>query len=66
MNNKKGKIISVFLIIISLINININLYAHSGRTDSSGGIRNNKTYEIFGGGTFCSGLYNQRFASDTL
>ena len=36
------KIITILLIILSIILIGVNAYAHSGRTDSSGGHRDNK------------------------
>lgn len=42
MKRKKGKIISILLIILSIILICSNAYAHSGRTDSSGGHKDNK------------------------
>lgn len=42
MRKNKGKILSVLLIVLSLISIQINAYAHSGRTDSSGGHKDNK------------------------
>ena len=37
MRKNKRKILFVLLIVLSLISIQINAYAHSGRTDSSGG-----------------------------
>lgn len=37
MRKNKKKIISILLIILSIISIGVNAYAHSGRTDSSGG-----------------------------
>lgn len=42
MRKNKGKILSIFLIVLSLISIQINAYAHSGRTDSRGGHKDNK------------------------
>lgn len=39
---KKNKTISIILIILSVISIGINTYAHSGRTDASGGHKDNK------------------------
>ncbi len=42
MKRKKGKFISNILIILSIILIYSNAYAHSGRTDSSGGHKDNK------------------------
>ena len=38
----KVKIVSILLITLSIISIGINTYAHSGRTDSSGGHKDNK------------------------
>ncbi len=37
MRKNKGKIVSILLILISVLSIGITTYAHSGRTDSSGG-----------------------------
>lgn len=42
MSNKKGRVITFILVIISVLGTSLNLYAHSGRTDSSGGHRDNK------------------------
>ena len=42
MRKNKGKILWIFLIVLSLISIQINAYAHSGKTDSSGGHKDNK------------------------
>ena len=42
MRKNKKKIITIFLIILSIILIGVNAYAHSGRTDSNGGHRDNK------------------------
>lgn len=42
MKRNKGKILAILLIALSLISIQINTYAHSGRTDSSGGHKDNK------------------------
>lgn len=39
---RKNKIISMLLIALSIISIGMNAYAHSGRTDSSGGHKDNK------------------------
>ena len=41
MRKNKKKIISILLIILSIISIGANAYAHSGRTDSSGGHKDN-------------------------
>ena len=42
MRRNKGKILAILLIVLSLISIQISTYAHSGRTDSSGGHKDNK------------------------
>ena len=42
MKKNRIKKVSILLIIFSIISIGINVYAHSGRTDSSGGHKDNK------------------------
>lgn len=42
MRKNKVKIISMLLIVLSIISIGVNTYGHSGRTDSSGGHKDNK------------------------
>lgn len=42
MRKNKVKKISILLIALSIISIGVNTYAHSGRTDSSGGHKDNK------------------------
>lgn len=42
MKKNKEKIVSIILIAISVISISLNAYSHSGRTDSSGGHKDNK------------------------
>ena len=42
MKKSKEKIVSILLIALSIISIGISAYAHSGRTDSSGGHKDNK------------------------
>lgn len=42
MRKNKIKIILILLIALSIISMGINAYAHSGRTDSSGGHKDNK------------------------
>lgn len=42
MRKNKLKIISILLIALSIISIGVNAYSHSGRTDSSGGHKDNK------------------------
>lgn len=42
MKKNKGKILSVFLIVLSIITIGLNSSAHSGRTDAYGGHKDNK------------------------
>ena len=41
MKKNRKKIISILLIILGIISIEVNAYAHSGRTDSSGGHKDN-------------------------
>ena len=42
MKKNKGKIVSIFITILSIVSICMCSYAHSGRTDSSGGHKDNK------------------------
>lgn len=42
MKKYKGKIVLILMLILSIITIGINTYAHSGRTDASGGHKDNK------------------------
>lgn len=42
MKKNKGKIFATLMIILSIITIGLNAYAHSGRTDASGGHKDNK------------------------
>lgn len=42
MRKYRVKIVSILLIAFSAISIGINTYAHPGKTDSSGGHRDNK------------------------
>lgn len=42
MKRKWGKLVAILLIVTSMIFICANSYAHSGRTDSSGGHKDNK------------------------
>ena len=42
MIKNRKRIVSILLIIISIISIEINSYAHSGRTDANGGHRDNQ------------------------
>lgn len=48
MRKNKGKIISILLIALSVISIGITTYAHSGKTDSSGGHKDNKNKSRLG------------------
>lgn len=48
MRKNKTKIISILLIILSTISIGANTYAHSGKTDSSGGHKDNKNQSGLG------------------
>ena len=42
MRKNKLKLASILLIVLSIISIGINVFAHSGRTDSNGGHKDNK------------------------
>ena len=42
MNKKLGKITTMLFVVITMMCVSLNAYAHSGRTDSSGGHRDNK------------------------
>lgn len=48
MRKNKGKIISILVIALCVISIGITTYAHSGRTDSSGGHKDNKNKSKLG------------------
>ena len=48
MKRNKVKIISFLLIVISAVSIGFNTYAHSGRTDSNEGHRDNKNKSELG------------------
>ena len=57
MRNNSKKILSTLLIIIILTFIGINSYAHSGRTDSSGGHKDNKNKSGLGSYHYHCGGY---------
>lgn len=57
MRKNKTKIISIFITVISIISIGINTYAHSGRTDSNGGHRDNKNKSGLGSYHYHCGGY---------
>ena len=42
MKRNKGKIISIFLIVLSVVFMGVSTYAHSGRTDANGGHKDNQ------------------------
>lgn len=42
MNKKTGRIATMLFVVISIICVSLSTYAHSGRTDSSGGHRDNQ------------------------
>lgn len=42
MKRNRRKIISIFLIVLSVVFMGVNTYAHSGRTDANGGHRDNQ------------------------
>lgn len=48
MRKNKKKIISILLIVLSIISIGVNAYAHSGRTDSRGGHKDNNNKSSLG------------------
>lgn len=54
---KKNKIISIFLIALSIMSIEITMYAHSGKTDSSGGHKDNKNKSGLGSYHYHCGGY---------
>lgn len=54
---KKRKILTILLITLSLISININLFAHSGRTDSNGGHKDNQNKSGLGSYHYHCGGY---------
>ena len=57
MRKNKGQVLSFLLIVLSLISIQINVYAHSGRTDSSGGHKDNKNISGLGSYHYHCGGY---------
>ena len=57
MRKNKKKIISILLIILSIISIGVNAYAHSGRTDSSGGHKDNNNKSGLGSYHYHCGGY---------
>ena len=54
---EKRKILTILLITLSLISININLFAHSGRTDSNGGHKDNQNKSGLGSYHYHCGGY---------
>lgn len=57
MKINKKKVVSILLISISIILLGANTYAHSGRTDSSGGHRDKKNKSGLGGYHYHCGGY---------
>lgn len=57
MKKNKLKIVSIAIIILSVISISINAYAHSGRTDSNGGHRDNQNKSGLGSYHYHCGGY---------
>lgn len=57
MRKNKVKILSMLLITLSIISTGINAYAHSGRTDSSGGHKDNKNKSGLGSYHYHCGGY---------
>lgn len=57
MRKNRSKIISIVFIVLCIILINVNVYAHSGRTDSSGGHRDNQNKSGLGSYHYHCGGY---------
>lgn len=57
MRKNRAKIISIVFIVLCIILINANTYAHSGRTDSSGGHRDNQNKSGLGSYHYHCGGY---------
>ena len=57
MIKNRKRIVSILLIIISIISIEINSYAHSGRTDANGGHRDNQNKSGLGSYHYHCGGY---------
>lgn len=57
MRKNKLKIISILLIALSIISIGVNVYGHSGRTDSNGGHKDNKNKSGLGSYHYHCGGY---------
>ena len=57
MNSKKGKLATVLTVVISIVCVSLNSYAHSGRTDSSGGHKDNKNKSGLGSYHYHCGGY---------
>lgn len=57
MKRNKGKVLAILLIALSLVSIQISTYAHSGRTDSSGGHKDNKNKSGLGSYHYHCGGY---------
>lgn len=57
MKRNKGKVLAILLIALSLVSIQVSTYAHSGRTDSSGGHKDNKNKSGLGSYHYHCGGY---------
>ena len=57
MRKNRIKIVSIFLIVCAVFLIGVNVYAHSGRTDSSGGHKDNKNKSGLGNYHYHCGGY---------
>lgn len=57
MRRNKGKVLAILLIALSLVSIQISTYAHSGKTDSSGGHKDNKNKSGLGSYHYHCGGY---------
>lgn len=64
MKNRKKKIISNLLIVLIIISIGTSVYAHSGRTDSNGGHRDNKNKSGLGNYHYHCGGYSAHLHSN--
>lgn len=57
MTKNKIKIISILIIILSIVSINVNVFAHSGRTDVNGGHKDNNNKSGLGSYHYHCGGY---------
>ncbi|MCI8999419.1 MAG: Ig domain-containing protein [Clostridia bacterium] len=57
MKNKQRKLLSIVLMMLMVVSIGLNTYAHSGRTDSSGGHKDNQNKSGLGSYHYHCGGY---------